>query len=458
MQSMKLHTFIYVFIVLLSNLSLSGQHDNCPTNIKMYLRFDEGQGTTTFDELGNHNITFHNPTWADGCSGTALEFNGADQYLDVPDHSDFDWSSDNSFSVELWANFNYVYGENKVMVGRDETHTGLHWWIGAESETGYPNSTIRDNDSTMINLRGSKAIDDDKWHYIVLQYNSVNHTVNIYVDGQKDGEKSFYPTGNFRGTSDLNIGYMSYNDSSRYFYRGMLDEVAVYNRSLSEDEIEKHFELGLLELGYCDTLPDVTPQFTSEPPTQIQSGCTYNYIVQASGNPTPVYSLITSPINMSINDTTGLIQWIPTDTGSFDVTVEAANRAGSVNQVFTIEVFDTLQTIPDTVEVPSDTIEIPDSTDITGIKHDLKLKDILLNLYPNPVANTLYWSVDCTKPEKLYVELTDVVGKRVYQEICNNYKSGQILQIDMRQFKPGLYYLSVYNNNAKYTKPVFREQ
>jgi lysophospholipase L1-like esterase len=80
------------------------------------------------------------------------------------------------------------------------------------------------------------------------------------------------------------------------------------------------------------------PLITSSPLTTTTVGNLYTYDVDASGSPAPTYSLTTSPANMTIDSSTGLIQWTPTSTGTFEVIVEAANAFGSDSQSFTLQV------------------------------------------------------------------------------------------------------------------------
>jgi hypothetical protein len=67
-------------------------------------------------------------------------------------------------------------------------------------------------------------------------------------------------------------------------------------------------------------------------------GQVYLYDVEASGDPAPSFSLTASPPGMVIDSNTGLIQWTPTASGDFPVTVVATNPAGSDSQSFTLTV------------------------------------------------------------------------------------------------------------------------
>ncbi|MBU2565500.1 MAG: hypothetical protein KJ655_04525, partial [Candidatus Thermoplasmatota archaeon] len=50
--------------------------------------FDENNGTTAYDSSGNNNNgTIHGATWTTGVNGSALSFDGVDDYVNIPDSS-----------------------------------------------------------------------------------------------------------------------------------------------------------------------------------------------------------------------------------------------------------------------------------------------------------------------------------------------------------------------------------
>jgi hypothetical protein len=84
------------------------------------------------------------------------------------------------------------------------------------------------------------------------------------------------------------------------------------------------------------------PNIVSTAVTETAINQFYVYDVNADGNPTPTYSLPVSPTGMSIDPSSGLIEWTPTMTGAYDVTVQATNSEGFDTQAFTIQVTDQL--------------------------------------------------------------------------------------------------------------------
>jgi hypothetical protein len=85
------------------------------------------------------------------------------------------------------------------------------------------------------------------------------------------------------------------------------------------------------------------PAITSNPVTAGGLWQAYSYDVDASGDPAPSFVLTSAPAGMSIDSASGLISWTPSAAGSFSVTVQANNLAGSANQSFTINISSTAQ-------------------------------------------------------------------------------------------------------------------
>ena len=52
----------------------------------------------------------------------------------------------------------------------------------------------------------------------------------------------------------------------------------------------------------------------------------------------PMYAFISAPQGMTINPTSGLIEWLPDSNGDFVIDIQAENAAGSDSQKFTLVV------------------------------------------------------------------------------------------------------------------------
>ena len=100
-----------------------------------------------------------------------------------------------------------------------------------------------------------------------------------------------------------------------------------------------------------------SPIIESDPITTAKEGATYTYDVEATdpNGDTLTYSLTAGPTGMTINSSTGVINWTPDSAGSFEVTVEVSDGSKTDTQPFTITVDETLLTsivvLPATMEI-----------------------------------------------------------------------------------------------------------
>ena len=64
--------------------------------------------------------------------------------------------------------------------------------------------------------------------------------MSIYVDGQLDNSNSYMTSEDIRPTENLFIGKHPTHDTC--YFNGVIDEIKIYNRALSADEIKEHYE------------------------------------------------------------------------------------------------------------------------------------------------------------------------------------------------------------------------
>ncbi|MFZ0547188.1 MAG: LamG-like jellyroll fold domain-containing protein, partial [Candidatus Promineifilaceae bacterium] len=81
-----------------------------------------------------------------------------------------------------------------------------------------------------------------------------------------------------------------------------------------------------------------SPKITSTPDMKGEIGQPYQYRAGASGAE-PISWSITGPAGMSIGSDNGLVTWTPGITGTFPVTIEAANVGGTAVQTYTVLVY-----------------------------------------------------------------------------------------------------------------------
>ncbi len=314
-----------------------------------YWKLDEqDNGATGYDDFySDHDgvcVGGNCPTsQLEGRVGGAQAFNGTNTKINIPviaGDDAFNWGLNDSFSIEFWMKG--VPGKtcagsdvinNEVIIGRDDSNTYLHWWLGCENTNGRARFHLTDVNNNLVALRGP-SINDGAWHHVVGVRDGNADQNLLYVDGVDVTEvrqEDDYNAGFGSASAPLNLGWL--NLGAGFHFEGQLDEVAVHNRVLSPAEIAAHYNNGTISPGYCGA-----PAITSTPGLTVNIGQQYSYDVDAVGNPAPTYTLTIFPTGMTIAQNTGQISWTPTPAqkGNHTVRVKASNWLGQAFQEFIV--------------------------------------------------------------------------------------------------------------------------
>ncbi|OKL38397.1 hypothetical protein A3841_06660 [Pontibacter flavimaris] len=310
----------------------------CPDGLVHHFGFDETSAGNYQDYASDATaICSTCPNPEAGLFAGAQKFTGRKPALTIQGLEHFEWGPNSSFTIELWMKASGTASDNQVFIGRDAKDNNMIWWLGMNTE-GYPQFDLFDNNPDRskggFSLVGRDIkVNDNKWHHIVVVRDGRLRLNKLYVDGYSVGNFQYDYTHNFESGSPVNIGFLDLNNG--YGYNGLLDELMVYNRDLTENEVRARYNNGAG--SYCGP-QQVKPVIMSEAVTHGVVEQQYTYDVKAVGEAKPTFALAEAPAGMTINASTGEIRWIPTAAGNFKVSVTATNGAGSDRQDFTIAV------------------------------------------------------------------------------------------------------------------------
>jgi len=214
--------------------------------------FDEGSGSVLKDSSGNGNDgVIYGATWVEGKYGKALSFDGVDDYVDCGNGASLNFGTD-TFAIETWVKTIDTTTDNwEGIVGR--------WGKSGDYYNGYwlqyfPNEGIwAFGWHGQIYLNPTRSISDGNWHHVVCQKTG-STSAELYIDGEFVGKRTDLPSISTDTTDPLSMGRLSSADiyGERYF-SGIIDEVRIYNRALSAEEIKEHYEQGPTALSLIKT-------------------------------------------------------------------------------------------------------------------------------------------------------------------------------------------------------------
>ena len=226
--------------------------------------FNEGTGTVTADATGKgHTGTVSNATWTPaGKYGSAVLFNGTNSWVTVADANDLDLTT--GMTLEAWvfptAAATAATSRNVVI---KERSGGEVYNLYADTDTHIPAAYVVKSaaPNSPIGANGSVQVPLSVWTHLAATYNNSN--LNLYVNGNL--VRSVATSGALlTSTGVLRIGG---NSVWGEFFQGIIDEIRIYNRALTQAEIQADMNTPVGGTPAPNTAPTISvigPQTTSE--------------------------------------------------------------------------------------------------------------------------------------------------------------------------------------------------
>ncbi|MDE0427089.1 MAG: LamG domain-containing protein [Candidatus Poribacteria bacterium] len=218
---------LFIAVSMLFTLSVSA---NLTDGLILHHTYDEGQGTLAADASGNgHDGEITNPDWDSGKFGGALRFGGegSDAYVTV---ESTDALNVNECSFMAWINADHWDGTRQI-VGKS-VHGGCagRTQYGLFSEGGVFKLRF-ETDGGRADITTDLPATEE---WVNVAFTNDGETAMIYINAEAvvDGE---VPGALNANDDPWRIG----QDCERlnYVFAGLIDEVRLWNRALSADEI-----------------------------------------------------------------------------------------------------------------------------------------------------------------------------------------------------------------------------
>ena len=205
-----------------------------------YWSFDEDTGSIAHDDSGNgYDGTINDASWTTGISGNALNFDGINDYVGLGYNT---FNSLTSGTVSAWIKLDVLSGSTaQPIFAGSKTDVNDDYFTLQETDNGKLVGFVKSGDIVRWKLVTDNSIlTTDSWCHIVLVHDSI--TPKIYVNGD-ESPTSFVDTqditqwfDDLQGIILWRIGYR-HTAQHHYYLNGIIDEVRLYNRALSENEI-----------------------------------------------------------------------------------------------------------------------------------------------------------------------------------------------------------------------------
>ena len=332
--------------------------------------FDPNAGVFNLTSVGGQDIFVHKMSTL----GAALSFDGADDYVTCGNVMPA------TYTKEAWFYTSNLSFQNNIISGGSDGQHALF------ASPNYGQRISAGHNGTWDSVQDPTQIVANTWYHVALTYDAATTTMKLYTNGILVSTNT--EVNPFNGGNALRIG--AFDDASNLF-GGKIDEVRIWNRVLSQAEIQNNMNC---ELAAGQTGLVVYYQF--------------NQGLDSDNN-----SSISSLIDTSGNDNTGTLNNFALNGTTSNWVAPGGVTTGNA---------------------------CPTYLNVNDAEFSSKL-----SVYPNPSSTVFFINSDTSGTIVIY----DLIGKIIKSE---NIDSG-ITKLDLSNYPSGIYLMKVTNDKNE-TKTI----
>ncbi|MBN2682911.1 MAG: T9SS type A sorting domain-containing protein [Bacteroidales bacterium] len=403
-------------------------------------------------------------------AGNALYYDGSS----ILNFGSIDFGFTDELTIMVWVKWDTIPSSTNnwanilTMNSVNSSDDGIFWLQHNSDNSKFEFALTAGGSRSFI--QSSTIVEKDIWYHIAATYDGVK--MRLYINGELEAERS--KTGSVRTPSYyhyLTMGAWAYN-SSRLF-TGTIDEISVWTRTLSVDEILEKKNYNLKEdetnlAGYW-MLDEISGQTifdnsNSEFNGEISSSMSIDTARRVQSD-APIYSM-PLPISLIsfdvefINNVVVLEWATASETNNDYFTLYRSNNAkdwipvayikgmgNSTNQI-NYSYFDE-------EEFNKVVYYKLRQTDFDGRFEEFEIKSVRkeisnldFSIYPNPCNDNAIITLDFedSNNEEILIEIFDMSGKRLFVSGNTLFNDGNFT-INTTDFSPGKYIIILYKNS-----------
>lgn len=229
---MKSAITISVFLFVLCSIVLAAK----PSDLVLYMPFESntvsGNEVRDLSNYGNNGTIINDPKIVDGYRGKALDFTNDSIVIK---NSDSISKTKSAITMEAWV-FARTQSTNDIISRWDDVMNGItHFEVRAGGQMRF--CMRNEADASFVDFTTTTAFPANEWVHIAETYDG--KTAIVYFNGEEAGNKA--GTGIMRDNENVKIWIGSMYATDRWF-DGMIDEVCIWSKALTPDELKKSME------------------------------------------------------------------------------------------------------------------------------------------------------------------------------------------------------------------------
>ena len=230
--------------VTVSNTQLAG--------LALGYSFDEAAGAVANDSSGNGNTATLNNGVArvPGRYGSAVSLDGVNDYLAIPNSTSTNISG-TGLTLSTWINPQSLSGGDSVVIGKfwNTTWTAPNYQYGIELDGGTTPHFYVGTTGGLLGAQMGGPLPISQWSNLAVVFNGTQ--VQFYLNGVLVNALPVSTSITARGNV-MNVGA---DERPGQFFKGLMDDLRIYNRALSPSEVQSDMNTPLGSAGSSDPTP-----------------------------------------------------------------------------------------------------------------------------------------------------------------------------------------------------------
>ncbi|MGB2601658.1 MAG: LamG-like jellyroll fold domain-containing protein, partial [Candidatus Omnitrophota bacterium] len=175
-------------------------------------------------------------------SADCMSFDGND-YINTD--TDFSWSKDEDFSMGFFVNPASLSGIQGILGKGEAGGYGTGNWEYSFKLNGSTLQFVYFNTGGSAAISFSTTVEQDEWAHIMVTYDGTQKVAKLYKDGVEVATDTSIDGTMQNRTTPMLIGHAYNSSNTNYYFDGKVDEVCVFNGTLSEGEVQTVMNDGL---------------------------------------------------------------------------------------------------------------------------------------------------------------------------------------------------------------------
>tara|TARA_Y100000310_G_scaffold331679_1_gene405692 strand:+ start:732 stop:3197 length:2466 start_codon:yes stop_codon:yes gene_type:complete len=212
------------------------------------------------DSVGGNHGTNNGASFVDGIDGKAASFDGVEDYINI---ENLEGLSTSKLTISFWERQSAVQSNYMVPLGLFGGHRALIYVVPGDYR-----HVVKFDNINNVKHEPSLTTSDSEWHHYLITFDGISlkayYDGRLLVDKEAVGEILKKDNSIFIGTSGTGTSPSQWN-----YFNGLIDEVKIWNRILSEREIkiEAGIEVepieGIISIDFNDVTGEVNKKITS---------------------------------------------------------------------------------------------------------------------------------------------------------------------------------------------------